>query len=162
MDLTVLLGIISSVIAVIGIIVSSYLIYIDSQEFKTISKGRKKVISGVWKGQLEGFEAFNGNIPTGSIEIILKAKRKVISGKMWLDIAAGELGRSDLILLKGGFKMDRFLELNFHNAKDEIVQFGNLIVELDSMGNKLEGKLHGYGPQSRRIMSGKIQLTKES
>ena len=81
---------------------------------------------------------------------------------MELQIHAGELSRSDQLILKGGFKMDRFLELNFHNAKDEVVQFGNIIMELDPMGDKMEGKMHGYGPVSKRIMTSNIYLTKEA
>ena len=148
--------------AVVGILVSSYLIYLDSKEFKPISNGRKKAINGVWKGELEGLEMFNGTIPTGTLEISMKAKRRVVVGNMIINHAAGELSRKDQIVSKGGFKMDRFLELNFHNTKDEIVQFGNLILELDPLGDKLEGKIHGYGPLSKRILSGNVYLTKSN
>ena len=86
----------------IGIFVSAYLIYLDSREFKTISKGRKKAINGVWKGHMEGFEIFNELLPNGTVEITLKAKRKTISGNMELQIHAGELSRSDQLILKGG------------------------------------------------------------
>ena len=154
MDLTVIIGIISSIIAVVGIMVSSYLIYLDSSEFKTISKGRKKAVNGQWTGVIRHLEEFNGILPTGSIEISFLAKRKRITGQLTINHAAGDYERMDLMKFRGGFKMDRFLELDFQNARDEVVQFGNLILELDPLGDKMEGKMQGYGPSSKKILSG--------
>lgn len=160
MDFTILLGIISSVVAVVGILVSGYLIYLDSRDLKPISKGRKRAINGRWMGHLERIEAIRDLYPEGTLEMTLQAKRKRVRGKVILRISAGEMSREDHLIVKGGFKMDRFLELNFHNANDEIVQFGNLIVELSGMGDRMEGHLHGYGPVSKRVMGSKIILTK--
>jgi len=160
LDLTILIGIVSSVIAFAGILVSSYLIYIDSREFKTISKGRKKALNGSWKGNIEHLEEINGLHASGTLEISFVAKRKKIRGELLINHAAGEFKRKDRMKFTGGFKMDRFLELNFQNANDEVVQFGNMIMELDPMGDKMEGKIHGFGPLSRKVLSGNVYLNK--
>lgn len=144
----------------ISIGLTGYLIFLDSREFVAVSKGRRKALNGTWKGTIRQLDDIDGNKARGLAELNLHARRKRISGRITIEMTVGESSHTTALKLKGGFKLDRFLELNCVNENEEIVQFGNLVLELDPYGNKMYGRIQGYGPISRKIVSSELDLEK--
>ena len=65
------------------------------------------------------------------------------------------------VILEGGYRNDRFLKMDYHNKDTDIIQFGTFILELSEDKLTLKGNFLGYGPYSKKIVDGTVELTKQ-
>jgi hypothetical protein len=62
--------------------------------------------------------------------------------------------------VSGEFLYDSFLRLDYINVDDFVMQFGAVVLELDSIGSNLKGKFVGYGAISNKIINADVYLKK--
>lgn len=62
--------------------------------------------------------------------------------------------------LTGSCAFEKFIQYNHYSQQPSVIQFGAMLLELDSLGIELKGKFVGYGAYSQKIINGDIQLRK--
>jgi hypothetical protein len=65
------------------------------------------------------------------------------------------------LILTGSLLTHSFVRFEYSYPDHGPLQFGTILCELDPIGTVLSGEFVGYGPITKRILSGKIRLTKE-
>ena len=149
----------STIITMISIVTT---LFANRKRYKTVAKGRKSTVSGLWVGeykQVDKLHTRSSYNPCATLTLKIKAGRKLIKGNMELkwDKKTG-LNRIDKAKIKGGFIKEEFLEIFFQNSDPKVVQFGNILLELDPLGKRLSGKLQGFGPTRKGIVTGNVNL----
>ena len=143
---------------ILGVFISKWL---QEKDFKTISRTRQIALIGVWEGLLKQEVG-----PEGPCEHKLRLTIKVSSKKIFGEISFEKTAKKEVSVIKmvfsGGFLYDRFLQFNYKNTKSTIVQFGSAILELSPKGDKLKGRVVGYGATTEKIVYGGVELTKIS
>lgn len=162
MELSTIVGIIGVFATIfspiVAILVASWL---KNKDFKRINNNRKNTLEGTWVGSgmqevgLDGEKNFPMKISgsflvsrkevVGNIEIIYDIDDKKVVTKM---------------IFKGGFFYDRYLQFQYKNNNSDIIQFGSVLLELNSSGTRLDGRFLGYGAYTENLVYGQIQLCK--
>ncbi len=163
MDLVTIITCVSVAITLLSIGVAVFQILDSKKEFISLSRGRQSAINGKWTGTFRQDNLVNEKELVGTMMINLKTKGKLVKG---FGEYGGKYGDQfsyrENILLKGGFKHDRFLVLDYYNKNDQKTHFGHYILELSSEGDQLKGKLIAYGNKSEAVIAADILLRKES
>lgn len=129
--------------------------FYDERGFVSLSD-RKKALAGTWNGdRLQEGES----IPT-PITFELQIHRKKITGTAVIYIPIEGRQVSISLLIEGGLKAEQFFTLEYKNPSKRVIQFGYIILRLNSMGNKMEGKYLGYGSINEQIVMGQLKLEK--
>jgi hypothetical protein len=115
-------------------------------------KGRMEKIEGKWSGFFWGCNELNKGERV--MDLTLKLNSTEITGEVLIEV----FGVSQKLNLKGSFRNDRFLILNYDNL--QVVQFGTMILELKSTNDKLVGNLVGFGYLSESIITGELSFQK--
>lgn len=161
MDFNQTITILSVIITVLSIMVAIYQIMEGRRGFLSLQQARKKNIEGTWEGTFKQDNLIDDQELNGKMSIDLKVKGKRIVG---YGKYGGKFGNQssyqEEIQLKGGFKQDRFLVLDYTNRKAEKTHFGHYILELSPDGDSLNGKLVAYGNKSKAVIGANIFLTK--
>jgi len=132
----------------------------DRLQRSKITKARGLALTGKWRGTLTQEASSKDGPMEGELEFDLRCGRRTVrgSGVLWRSFDGHE--RAISFGLKGGFLFERFLRMEYGNDKGHVVQFGSVVTELVSEGDRLRGRFVGYGSMSEDIVSGTISLTK--
>ncbi|NOQ27411.1 MAG: hypothetical protein GQ564_18770 [Bacteroidales bacterium] len=156
-EIIAICGIIGTIIApILAILFQKHLNY---GRFNKIDNVRKQAIAGSWNGDFIQDNKFNDKQIKGTITGKFSTKGKIINGYMRIENKIHNTNPS--FRIKGGFKMARFLVLDFENEKNEIVQFGKMIMEFSAKADKLTGMFISYGAETEDVIKGKVELRKE-
>ena len=148
--------ILNSIIGAVGIIIGTIgavivKTFVENRFLSKVSKNRKGNLQNRWKGQVTQADSDNFEF-----EMTLQVRRRKISGT---GIIRGVPDK--LVVLEGGYRNDRFLKMDYHNQNKGIIQFGSFIFELSANNSELNGEFLGFGPNTQKIISGKVSLTKQ-
>ena len=161
MDAKIVAAIVSGLFVLISPILTLFIKkYIDDLQILPISAGRRCALKGFWKGTIKQEQKLNDtslNFPA-NIEITTKGKR--IFGVLNIQFEWNGENRNVSFDCKGGFYFNDFLQLNYLPNNSPTRQFGSMILMLDSIGDRLEGRIIGYGIRTRKIVSGTIIFEK--
>jgi hypothetical protein len=155
MNNDVLAAIIGGLATLTGVIVSPIVSkFIENKSFYPISRDRRKKMAGKWKGKVNQYEK---DVITRSIEVELDLtiKGKEVRG-------TGMVNSEGLhqVSLKGFFRNDRFLKMDYQNDDESVVQFGCFVFGLGDDSKSLTGKFVGYGHVARKIVNGECHFEK--
>jgi len=140
-----------------GVIISPIISkYIENRSFYPISRDRRKKMAGKWIGRVDQYDK---DVITRSfvVELDLSVKGKEVRG-------TGVVNSEGLhrVSLKGFFRNDRFLKMDYHNMDESIVQFGCFVFSLGDDSKTLDGKFVGYGHVANRIVNGQCLFRRDS
>ncbi len=126
----------------------------ERRNYTTAPGERATSVNGVWSGRIvqPNFDQ--------RVEIELRAKFRVIKGKLRIFGSPGSRLTHVEANLSGGFYYGSYLKLDYKNIDPNIMQFGSITLELDQESRVMEGKYSGYGAFARKIVSGDIALTR--
>lgn len=126
----------------------------EGRFFEPMARSRREALAGKWRGRLDQAPI------SGDLEVELDVASKRVHGKAHLTLDFEGKERFITLSLTGGFLHDQFLKLDYKNTNPGTIQFGSIILELAAEPRTMEGEYAGYGSLNRRIVSGKIMLTK--
>jgi len=155
MDTSTIITIVSTIITAFSIGIAAFQINSEKKYFILMGHQRRKVLTGKWAGTYIQDNKMDGISLNGTVQMILVAGRKVIDGKVFIESG---LGQQLEFGVNGGFKFERFLALSYNNKLQHVAQFGFFLLELSPDATVLEGRILGFGPQSRKIVVAKIRL----
>jgi len=118
----------------------------NNKSLRKFSKSsRFKAVSREWRGEYTSIdflevEMSENNKVKCDITVDLNSKGKSVSGTAKYD----HIGPTTLIL-KGGFRNDSELILNYENEDKSKVNYGCMLLKLNGNGNKLSGYVIGIG-----------------
>ncbi|AOY77397.1 hypothetical protein [Clostridium formicaceticum] len=128
-------------------------------------KKNSNLIRGFWRGKVYQIHEM-GQSP---IEFLITCKITNIKGKfraeskIWIEdshekteetmIATGQF-------VKERFVRERILKFDYFIGKNEIVQFGQMLLELHANGSELSGFFTGFGATSEKLLAGYIKIKK--
>ena len=115
------------------------------------------MLKGSWKGTILQYMDGKAHMTYDAHISIDKIGRKTISG-IGTVIYQGE---KLTLVLKGSFRNDRFLKVDYQNKNTGYVQFGCFVFHLGDDSKSLDGKLVGYGHVNRAIIHGDCNFIKE-
>jgi hypothetical protein len=124
---------------------------------------RREALKGLWAGELQQPLHAWGEVRT-TVTLTIDASRKKVSGDAIVraDIASPPKDVPQKIVMAirmiGGFHHDRFLLLEYVNAKGDARQFGSFLLELSLDEKTLMGHFIGYGPFSKALVQGEAML----
>lgn len=118
----------------------------------------KKRIAGCWTGTIKQI-CKDQEIEYG-VKVKLCPQRRIVSGTALMEKYPG-VDKEQTLTLSGGFFRNRFLKFKFKNADSRVYQFGTIMLERSTDGNKLKGVISGYGHISKKIVSGHVMLKYE-
>lgn len=72
-------------------------------------------------------------------------------------------GKEIKLQIKGGFidGDENYLKLEYSDTNPLVLRYGTIIFNLTPDGEALEGRFVGYAPEPRKLIYGKIDLTKQ-
>jgi hypothetical protein len=128
--------------------------YIDGKKIFPISKSRAIALEGLWNGMVIQCLP-DATVRTINVDLKLRTKGNSILGTALLT-----LDTLYYVDLKGSFRNDRFLKMDYENTNKYIVQFGSFVFQLNDESNSLIGRFVGYGQVSEKIVYGEARFTK--
>jgi hypothetical protein len=137
----------------------------ETRPLRSLDSGIREAITGTWRGKLH-MSDHPWKVLRAEFTLSLKASRKIVTGNARLSITTIRPGKdtqeefTNEIVLRGGFFADRFVRLEYRNAKHAILQFGSLMLRLSDDAADLNGKFIGYGAFSKTMLTGSLDLTK--
>lgn len=121
--------------------------------FRPHTKSVFEKILGNWIGTTVQTTNIKGNNVTVKLNVDFYWTISGIGGK------AVVIGRGDpvSVRIKGNINKANFIILEYYNTTN-LTNFGNMILKLDSNGDKLEGVVIGFGNVSDKLILGKTEL----
>jgi hypothetical protein len=150
-------ALVTGISTVLAPVVTLYLDrHLKSKKYKNIDADNRQIVQGKWSGYFR--QELNGESVTFGLSLdlrvsatgMLKGKAKFIYNKKNIDIR-----------VNGGFYLDEFLKMNYYNSNSKIIQFGAFVFKVDYELEKLNGQFVGYGPVSKKVISGPAILEKQ-
>lgn len=126
----------------------------DNKNVQSISSARKKAINRTWYGLIQ-YYVNNRKTESVPIQIFLESKRKIVSGHALYDSSDGETK----LLLRGGFKSDSLLKLDYRNLYEHKLHFGVFILELNANSDSMKGAIIGHGRDPDGIFTATLELS---
>ncbi len=161
MDSTIVAAIIGGIFT-IGASIGTFAItrIFDSNLLLVTRNVRQKSLTGQWKGPVHQEGGIQGTPIDIQLALTLRSTRRVVRGEGFFTGAFQNQTFNTTMTILGGFVHERFLKLEYE-YKSELVQFGFVLLELSPDGRTLEGQWMGFGPISRKLVSGSMQLHKQ-
>jgi hypothetical protein len=166
MDTSIKVAIISGLFALLAPIIT-YVVTkeLEDRYFEQMPYERQNALSGRWEGMMYQEVGFDGErlevpmeIPI-DIEATVSGRRLEGVSKVKFPLPNGETDTS-LVNFTGGFLHDRFIKIDYKNSNLATIQFGSMILELNSRGNMLSGRFLGYGDFTEVLVFGKVKCQK--
>ena len=121
-----------------------------------MSRARRRALGGTWAGYLN--QDVGAPFNDGNIRMRLKCGWRTIHGTGEYELVVNGATVAAEFRFSGGFRFDRFVMLEYKNAKDHVVQFGAVVLELSDESDCLAGRYAGYGSISKTPVSGAMSL----
>jgi len=131
---------------------------LESRSFKTITKSRHRSLHGsTWEGEASNYDVpgESRTVPPFPITFHFFVRGKVVQG----DAVFHRDGQEFKPKFKGGFYNDIYLKLEYFHH-EPVIAFGYMILKLDENPTNMNGKVVAFGALSKRIIVGKVELTK--
>ena len=161
MDSTIVAAIIGGTFTVIASIATYAITYIfDSNLFLAAKNMHHHVLDGNWKGNIHQEGGVQGIPMDMQADITFKSTRRVVRGEGSITGTFKNQNFNAPILLLGRFVEGGYIKIDY-DYRLTTGQFGVALLELSPDGRILEGYLTGYGPISRKIIYGRVQLSKQ-
>lgn len=126
----------------------------------SLQKGR--AIAGQWRGTLSPHRPVEGLPAALPFDVALSVQSSRVTGTGRLtDPAYRPLVGTDY-RLNGVVHYSRFLQLDYVSAMPGRIQFGSVVLEIDNTGDRMAGKLAGFGAVSQAIVTADVELTKQA
>ena len=117
-------------------------------------------LDGTWNGMVHQ-ESFLKKDPIDypiTLKLKINAKREF---KGSFNLILPERGKVDFTVTSGSI-YEKYVHIIYHSSDSKTIQFGSIILELNSVGTKMVGKALAYGAQSESIVYGEMLLTKQN
>jgi len=121
--------------------------------------GSRRALLGKWRGEL--IQEYEGKPVAVVIDLEFTAANKKIEGVAEVDDFRAGRPR-DKLKLEGGFRVDRYIKLDYENRDPAVFQFGTFVAKLQPDGKTLKGHFVGYGYVTDRILHGEATLLKQA
>lgn len=136
---------------------ATYSLISTLKELEDHIKSRMRSVSGSWEGNIQQFRSKKDKVTEykAALRLFVTTKGQVsgvITG-FWDDVPHN-------FKVTGGFSYERFVQLSYNSEDYSSIQFGTIIMELDTLGREMIGRMVGYGAISKSIVSGEIILHK--
>jgi hypothetical protein len=121
-----------------------------------LGRTRRQALSGAWAGRIKQDVGYALDAERAEISFNPKCGLRTVRGKGKYELTVkGRTIRAEFTC-RGGFVFERFLMLEYKNAKGHVVQFGSIVFQLSDGCDELEGRYAGYGYISKMPVSGYI------
>lgn len=133
--------------------------WVNTILYQRISGTIGKAIQGKWHGTIHQFvnDGETAQFDDFPIEFTFKVNQKKVIGESDINYRGDNIE----LVAEGYFPAERYLLLTYRNKSDITMQFGSIVMKLDSEGNKLKGKYVGHGNINEKIIEGIISLQKK-
>jgi hypothetical protein len=161
MDSTIIASIIGGVCAIGAALVTFFLTRKPNNENPYINPNRQRKLKGQW----EGFAHSDAipQLPSLDYRMFARITATTRDIQAEADMQFQHQGQTinDHLEVNGKLAYDRFLKLEYEvKDKPEAIQFGFLILELSSDGQKLYGRYLSYGARLQQLVHGIVELHK--
>ena len=157
MNPAIVAAIVSGIFALANPILTLFLKqYFDNRLIQKNSTGRRQAITGRWEGDIKQDKGPNGKSLIYPAQLNLKAGKKSITGTLDINGEVENRKVKGHFTVSGGFLYSDFLRLNYVSNDDSKIQFGSIILKLNSDGTELKGRFCGYGRLTQDIISGNV------
>ena len=117
-------------------------------------------ISGNWKGIIRDHRGPDERKEDFLFEVSLTVQGNKVTGYSRLEVQNLDPDIGVNYTLSGSVQYRRFLKLDYQCKDPGWIQFGHLLLEIEPTGKKMEGKLVGFGPTSRTIVTADVWIEK--
>lgn len=154
-------AIIAGIFAISAPIASYFVIrFYESSSHRILSHSRRKALEGKWTGKVRQEVTINDYPSEYEVSMELNAYRRTIKGKGSVRIQLPNQTYSLSINIDGGFLHERFARLDYENSDVASIQFGIMLLELNSDASELSGRFLGYGARTEQIVYGTLIFEK--
>ena len=134
----------------------------DARIWNRIPERGRIALTGKWQGEGHQDLGPEGKPISYPLTMELRCGWKLVTGTGHVHFPLKKDPYDSTFVLQGGFFYENFLKLDFRNNSDAgKIQFGAVMLVLDSEGKTLKGKLTGYGPRSKDVVTAAVSLTKD-
>lgn len=161
MDSTIVAAIIGGIFTVIASIVTFAITHVfDRNLLSAVKNIHHNLLDGDWKGTLQQEGGVQGTPIDIQVELTFKSTRRTVRGEGFLIATFKNQSSKTPFLLLGRFIYEGFIKIDY-DSRSKTGQFGMMFLELSPDGRTVEGRWTGYGPLSRKIVYGRLQLSKQ-
>jgi hypothetical protein len=139
---------------IVALMVKSWL---GRRSFRPLAPSRRQAIQGVWRGNTVQEKGPTGEAAEVDLLLTLRAFRNVVKGHARVRWKSVE----ERVALEGGFRSDSFLLLTYNSTSAITLNFGTLLLRLSANGDRLHGRMLGFGSESETIVHGCTELQRD-
>jgi hypothetical protein len=132
--------------------------WLERRGLKAITKSRHQFLHGsTWHGTATNYDIPGESPSAAPFEITFHffVRGKLVTG----DAVFHRNEREFNPTFKGGFYDDTHLKLEYTHV-EPVIAYGYMILKLEDIPDTMNGKVVAYGALSKRIIVGKVELTK--
>ena len=134
--------------------------WLERRGLKAITKSRHQLLHGsTWHGTASNFDipGETPTLPPFEITFHFFVRGRLVTG----DSVFHRNEREFKPTFKGGFYNDSYLKLEYSHSHP-VMAFGYMILKLEDIPDMMSGKVVAYGALSKRIIVGKVELTRNN
>jgi len=120
-----------------------------------IPLSRQRSLRGTWTGTVSYDSP--SELTRHSVRTEFSATKRIVRGRATYRSDGGDAS----LCFKGSFISDRFMQGEYTNEAEQVINFGTILFELSADARSLKGKFVGYGRVTEDIVTGNINLEKE-